>query len=506
MKASYLIQKKGESTYYARIVIPVDIRHAYDGQSTLTKTTGTSNLAEAKERRWPIISAWKAQFQAIRAGKLEDATRWREDVAALSRSSQETLNQRLQSIFSSVRKQRATAPIDLSFFTELEPILVEMMEHGLHQQVSEFGEVMLEYLDSLEKGLPDSISAAGLAQKVSNAFQKLGSEALIASYSLSPQEIEEARSIRANPDLVPVQSPITDTRLAKFKEFRVSNGLPAKTVDQQESKLKKLSQFLKTESLELNTDSIGSWLDSLGLSSKTKAQYLLAGNTFWKWAMKHDSAWRQDFKEKANPFENHDLPKLRGKAKAETERLPFTPEDVEKIYKHAKSKGNDRLCMLIQLGAYTGCRIEELCRLRTESIVAIEGVESFKIEDSKTRAGIRSVPIHSHIKPLVNRLAANTKDGYLIPTTSNNKYGNRSDGLSKAFGRLKQELSFGKAYVFHSIRKTVITQLQRQDVPGILIAELVGHETGTVTFDVYSAGHSEGQKSNAIEKLAFKLT
>lgn len=69
MKASYLIQKKGESTYYARIVIPVDIRHAYDGQSTLTKTTGTSNLAEAKERRWPIISAWKAQFQAIRAGK-----------------------------------------------------------------------------------------------------------------------------------------------------------------------------------------------------------------------------------------------------------------------------------------------------------------------------------------------------------------------------------------------------------------------------------------------------
>lgn len=505
MKASHLIQKKGESTYYARIIIPADIRHAYDGQRTLTKTTGTSNLAEAKEKRWPIISAWKAQFQAIRAGKLEDATRWREDVAELSRSSHDALNERLQSIFSNARKQRATAPIDLSFFTELEPILLEMMEHGLHQQVGEFNGVMLEYLDALEKGLPDSLSAAGLAQKVSNAFQKLGSEALIASYSLSPQEIEEARSIRANPDLVPVRSPLTEARLSKFRDFRLSKGLPDKTVDQQQSKLKKLSLYLKAENLELNTDAIGAWLESLGLSSKTKAQYLLAGNTFWKWAMKHDSAWSKDFKDKANPFENHDLPKLRGKAKADSERLAFTPEDIQHLFEHAKNKGNDNLCTLIQLGAYTGCRIEELCRLRTENIVTIEGVQSFRIEDSKTRAGIRSVPIHSKLKSLIDRLAASTKDGYLIPTASKNKYGNRSDGLSKAFGRLKQDLSFGKAHVFHSIRKTVITQLQRQNVTGILIAELVGHETGTVTFDVYSAGHSEEQKSNAIEKLDFKL-
>jgi len=55
--------------------------------------------------------------------------------------------------------------------------------------------------------------------------------------------------------------------------------------------------------------------------------------------------------------------------------------------------------------------------------------------------------------------------------------------------------------VFHSIRKTAITQLVRADVPGTLVAELVGHETGTVTFDVYSQGASAAQKFDAISKM-----
>ncbi|MNP63329.1 Phage integrase family protein [compost metagenome] len=96
---------------------------------------------------------------------------------------------------------------------------------------------------------------------------------------------------------------------------------------------------------------------------------------------------------------------------------------------------------------------------------------------------------------------ADSRDGYLVPSASKNKYGNRSDLHSKAFGRLKKSLGFDKDHVFHSIRMTAITQLVRAEVSGPLIAELVGHETGTVTFDTYSQGASATQKLVAISKI-----
>jgi integrase len=128
-------------------------------------------------------------------------------------------------------------------------------------------------------------------------------------------------------------------------------------------------------------------------------------------------------------------------------------------------------------------------------------VLSFDITDSKTAAGIRVVPVHPALSDLVTRLAAEAEDGYLVPSKSRNKYGIRSDALSKAFGRLKKSMSFGPLHVFHSIRASVVTHLVRADVADRLIKELVGHETGTVTFDVYSQGASAAQKLSAISKL-----
>ncbi len=109
------------------------------------------------------------------------------------------------------------------------------------------------------------------------------------------------------------------------------------------------------------------------------------------------------------------------------------------------------------------------------------------------------------ITPVIERLAEQSEDGYLIKSTSGNKYGNRSDALSKQFGRLKTDLGYNSQFVFHSLRKTVITQLQRADIPGILIAAIVGHETGTITFDVYSSGPSPKQKLHAISKLQYEI-
>jgi len=157
----------------------------------------------------------------------------------------------------------------------------------------------------------------------------------------------------------------------------------------------------------------------------------------------------------------------------------------------------------MRVGAYTGLRIEEICKIRKEHIVDDEGILSITIEDSKTEAGIRIVPIHPNLLSTVKKRMESSKDGYLIPAPAGNKYGIRSDALSKAFGRIRTVAGFGPQYVFHSIRKTVITQLLRAGTTGVLIAEIVGHETGTVTFDVYSEGHSPKQKLDALKTLGY---
>ncbi|MNY56412.1 Phage integrase family protein [compost metagenome] len=111
------------------------------------------------------------------------------------------------------------------------------------------------------------------------------------------------------------------------------------------------------------------------------------------------------------------------------------------------------------------------------------------------------MPIHPSMLLTIDRLCEDSTDTFLIPAESADKYGKRSHAISKAFGRLRTAAGFSKLHVFHSFRHTVVTELIRADVPDALAKELVGHETGSVTHDVYSKGASTAQKLAAISKL-----
>lgn len=345
------------------------------------------------------------------------------------------------------------------------------------------------------------LGALQYEDKLAGIFKRLVPLQLFNNYHLTREQRAELEGLTGSPSSYKPRSPITNARLATFREHRAKRNIAPKTIDQQQAKLEKLSTFLKSKDLALDFDSVSAWLDSLKLSSKTLAQYLLAGNVFWKWALKYDTRWREEFKDRANPFENHDLPQRTGKARADGQRKDFDLADISKLQSAALADGHTALSDLILLGAYTGARIEELCQLKVEHIIKPDGVLSLDIADSKTAAGIRQVPVHPALLPVIDRLLNSSADGYLVPSECKNKYGIRSDALSKAFGRLKKAHGFGAQHVFHSIRKTVTTQLVRAGVQGTLIAELIGHETGTVTFDVYSQGASPSQKLEAIAKL-----
>jgi integrase len=180
-------------------------------------------------------------------------------------------------------------------------------------------------------------------------------------------------------------------------------------------------------------------------------------------------------------------------------RQSFTPDEVVRMWSLAKSNDDDQLADLIALGAYTGARIEELCSLKLDDITA----DCFKIREAKTEAGNREVPIHSALRPLIDRLKAQSKDTYLLSGLTFNKYGDRSNAIGKRFGRLKTREGLDSTLVFHSFRKTLITLLEQAGIPENFCCDIVGHEKGTIGYGHYSGGASIANKKEAIEKIRY---
>ncbi|MEE9100042.1 tyrosine-type recombinase/integrase [Pseudomonas nitroreducens] len=472
-------------TYHVRLAVPADVRQAFGGRRVLSQSLKTGIHREAMELRLPILSTWKNQIKLAREG----------------RSPPEGWQDNIHSVVLELEVHKRNRKLQI-IGEQSPPVIAETSKKEAEELLEKYPKVAtwINQLaeDEKDNGIEGKLRIQELLHQLALTFiHQTTNEA----YRLQHDQKDELHEMLSTPASYKQKSPITKSRLEKFREFRNSRNIATRTIDQQISKLQKLSNHLTNSGSPLDFDTVSGWLDTLKLSGKTLAQYLLAGSVFWKWAMKYDERWRVDFKGKANPFEQHDLPVTRGTEKANNQRRDFTLADLKRLHTAALQSEQKVLADLISLGLYTGARIEELCKLSKDNLVTIDGIYCFDISDSKTAAGVRVVPVHPAIKEMVESLAENSIDGFLIKSKSRSKYGIRSDPFVKAFGRLKTSLGFGPDRVFHSIRKTVTTQLHRAHVPGVIIAEIVGHETGTVTFDVYSQGASTTQKLDAITKI-----
>lgn len=477
-----LIQKAGESTWYVRVAVPADVQKVI-GRKVFIKSLQTASLTEAQRRRGVHLTTWWTQIEAARKGRqLPDG--WQSDVV----DGVEALNAMIQDQKRAIIGEAIPPlpPINPELEARLRgnPRVVEAFETHVKQRLGE--------------GLSGKLK---LQDELAELYKRLAEKLVTHRHTISLEQKAELVSLIADPASHKIRSPITTARLKTYREFRESRGGAPKHVDQQVGKMERLSAFLKEEKLVLNFDTVDAWMKSMDRAPATLGQYLMAGTAFWKWAMKYDTAWREEYKDKVNPFVGHDLPQGGGSETAGQDRETYTRDDTIKLCQAALDGGDKSLADLITLGWYTGARIEELCQLSTESVITVDGVRCFDFPRSKSKASKRVVPIHTSLLPTVDRLLKDTVDTFLIPTQSANRYDKRSHAISKAFGRLRTAAGFSKLHVFHGFRHTVVTELIRADVPDALAKELVGHETGSVTHDVYSKGASTAQKLTAISKL-----
>jgi len=170
---------------------------------------------------------------------------------------------------------------------------------------------------------------------------------------------------------------------------------------------------------------------------------------------------------------------------------PFTIEQyfmlMDATETSNRGRGDPELKDLIIVGAHTGCRLGELTHMKLDCV----GDDWFQVEDSKTANGIRRIPIHTDIQQLIERLKQTSQAAgseYLFSGLSaNNKYDNRSNGVGKRFGKLKDDLGFkGKNYGYHSFRSTLSNLFESAGVAENFAARIIGHKVESLTYGLYS--------------------
>ena len=153
-------------------------------------------------------------------------------------------------------------------------------------------------------------------------------------------------------------------------------------------------------------------------------------------------------------------------------------------------------------GLLTGMRSGELCGLMAEDVTAKGNLGRFvsirpnRVRLLKSKAAEREVPLHGLLEDLLDTVLP--KSGRLFPHLS-------VDKVVKRYAYLRKRHAELHGTVFHSTRKWFITQCERTGVPEHFTASLVGHHAARsankLTYGLYSAGISDAQKREIVEKV-----
>lgn len=180
--------------------------------------------------------------------------------------------------------------------------------------------------------------------------------------------------------------------------------------------------------------------------------------------------------------------------------------------------GQDAAYWVPLLGLYTGARPGELCQLRIDDVVTVEGIHCLRITDDgegqrvKTEAGHRTIPLHSEVIRL----------GFLEYVKTMKEQGHprlwprlkmRPDKPSDYFGRWFRELRLSVGLTdslpdFYCFRHSVRPLMRKAGYPDSTIDKITGHESagsvGTKVYDHWDLKELQ-EVVEAIKYSAFKL-
>lgn len=228
---------------------------------------------------------------------------------------------------------------------------------------------------------------------------------------------------------------------------------------------------------EITLQFLQNFFNDLQVSSNTALVIKAVFNMILEYAVKNDFITK-------NPIKYVEF----GKFKKVYEKKEFTQEEIRILWNNIDKPYVDTILILI----YTGMRVMEMLSLKLKDI-NIEKKDIF-ISESKTSSGIRHIPIHDRILPLI--IKRMNKQEYLI--CKKNKPCNY-ETYKRNFINTLQSLGIQR-HTPHECRHTTATLLSNAGANQISIAKILGHTDYNITATVYTH-KNESELKKAMSSL-----
>ena len=165
-----------------------------------------------------------------------------------------------------------------------------------------------------------------------------------------------------------------------------------------------------------------------------------------------------------------------GRNKAVRPHKPFSRQKINKLWRHVNDPGVDTVLILL----YTGMRVGEMLALQKSDVNMRQ--HYIHITKSKTESGIRIIPIHHRITPLIEA-RMKSPGAFLLTDANGNGYSYNQYCL---LWRKVMDIINANGHTTHDCRHTVATLLDNAGANETAKRRILGHAGGDVTERVYT--------------------
>lgn len=251
----------------------------------------------------------------------------------------------------------------------------------------------------------------------------------------------------------------------KYEEISQSN------INGYKAAWKLCSPIENMKMIDIKIDHIQKVADESGKNKPTLKKFKTLMNELFKYAVIHDIISKEK-----NMVEYLNISKA-GNPNA-LNRNPFTKSEIHRLWNITDT--NEYYSVVLML-IYSGVRISEMLDLKKENVNINE--QYFNVVASKTKSGIRTVPIADKVLPFFNHWYNKNNCEYLLstPEGSHFEYRNYYDSY---WTPLMQTIN--AKHTPHDTRHTCVSLLTTAKVDERFIQKIVGHKGQGVTRQVYT--------------------
>ena len=291
---------------------------------------------------------------------------------------------------------------------------------------------------------------------------------VVGYYATKKEAVTALDAFNVDPFARSEKTTLNDVYLLWYEEF--SFRAAPKTIKSYSNVWQRWEPFFNRLIAEIRVSDLQHHLDTIDrpMSIKTEMKKVITSV--------YDFAVKNDYVKKNAGYYLHVL----GKNEPIRPHSVYSNEEVEKLWNH-----KDEECVPLQLMViYSGCRIGEIVDLDPDDVDLQN--RTFRVRQSKTKAGVRTVPIADKTYPLWEKFVeeGGIKMGY--------------DTIRKHWQLTMARLNMH--HTPHDGRHTAISRMTAAGIDARIIKKIVGHKAKDVTEDVYTHVDLEVMR-NAINKI-----